>query len=63
MTDVTQILARIESGDSVATEKLLPLTAAFWRIRKLGPTLEPTDKLAATAPLRESWRFTTPSIP
>jgi RNA polymerase sigma factor (TIGR02999 family) len=50
MTNVTQILARIESGDSSATEQLLPLVynelrrlaARFLAHEKLGQTLQPT---------------------
>ena len=57
MNDVTQILARIESGDSTASEQLLPLV--YEELRRLaGQRLsqeQPGQTLSATALVHETY--------
>jgi hypothetical protein len=58
MSDVTQILSRIESGDSVAAEGLLPLV--YDELRKLAAANlakeKPGQTLQATALVHEAYR-------
>jgi RNA polymerase sigma factor (TIGR02999 family) len=57
MTDVTQILSRIESGDPIATEQLLPLV--YDELRKLAAQKlaceTPGQTLQATALVHEAY--------
>ena len=57
MTDVTQILSRIESGDPTAAEQLLPLV--YDELRKLAAARlakeKPGQTLSATALVHEAW--------
>jgi RNA polymerase sigma factor (TIGR02999 family) len=57
MTDVTQILSRIESGDATAAEQLLPLV--YDELRKLAAARlakeKPGQTLSATALVHEAW--------
>ena len=57
MTDVTQILSQIESGDPSAAEQLLPLV--YDELRKLAATRLAQEKvgqtLTATALVHEAW--------
>ena len=58
MTDVTQILSRIEAGDRAAADQLLPLvyerTEEAWR-RRNWPTKSPARRLQATALVHEAY--------
>lgn len=57
MTDVTQILSRIESGDPSAAEQLLPLV--YQELRKLAAAKlaheKPGQTLQATALVHEAY--------
>jgi RNA polymerase sigma factor (TIGR02999 family) len=57
MSDVTLILSRIESGDQVAAEQLLPLV--YDELRKLAAARlakeKPGQTLSATALVHEAW--------
>jgi hypothetical protein len=57
MSDVTQILSRIESGDSTASERLLPLV--YNELRKLAAAKlaneRPGQTLQATALVHEAY--------
>ncbi len=57
MTDVAQILSKIENGDSSATEKLLPLV--YEKLRKLAATKlakeKPEQTLQATALVHDAY--------
>src|SRR4051794_15637934 len=57
MTDVTQILSQIESGDPTAAEQLLPLV--YDELRKLAASRlvheKPGQTLTATGLVHEAW--------
>jgi RNA polymerase sigma factor (TIGR02999 family) len=57
MTDVTQILSRIEGGDATSAEQLLPLV--YDELRKLAAARlakeKPGQTLSATALVHEAW--------
>ena len=58
MTDVTQILSRIESGDSSASQQLLPLL--YEELRKSGGLAIPHT--SATSGMGTDWRDNDPKL-
>ena len=57
MSDVTQLLGRIDAGDPKAADQLLPLV--YWELRKLArhkmAQERPGQTLQATALVHETW--------